>query len=88
MATTSFVVLKAGEGWTVFQDGEPLTQRGTKAAAVDLAHELAAKAGGLGGAPSLYVQDNAGELQRFDLNAGVKMLTRLLDSRRASPAQA
>lgn len=88
MALTSFVVLRTGEGWTVYQDGEPLEQRGTRAAAVDAAFALAARLDRLGAGPRLLVQDAVGELQLLDLSAGQKLLARLLADRRASPAQA
>lgn len=88
MAATSFVVLATGEGWTVFQDGEPLEQRGTRVAAVELAHVLATRINGFDLTATLLVQDDVGELHAWDLNAGAKLLARLLDSRRSSPAQA
>lgn len=85
---TSFVVLSTGGGWTVFQDGEPLLQRGDKAAAVDAALELAARARGFGAHLSFQVQDGAGELRPLDIDSGARMLARLFGDRSASTAQA
>jgi hypothetical protein len=86
--STSFVVIRVGEGWTVFQDGEPLETRVTKAGAAEIAHLLAVQFDALGYSSTLLVQDDAGELQPWDLNAGVRLLARLYADRRPSPATA
>lgn len=88
MALTSYVVLSTGEGWTVFQDGEPLEQRGTKAAAAEVAHLLATQAQVFGVQSRLFVQDVAGELEAWDLDAGPRMLAALFARRRPSTAEA
>ena len=85
---TSYVVIRVGEGWTVYQDGEPLESRVTKAAAAEIAHLLAVQSDALGARSTLQVQDDAGELQAWDLNAGARLLARLYADRRSSPATA
>ena len=88
MALTSYVVLSTGEGWTVYQDGEPLEQRGTKAAAAEVAHLLATQARVFGVTSRLFVQDSVGELEQWDLDTGPQMLAELFARRRPSTAEA
>jgi hypothetical protein len=88
MLSTSYVVLVNREGWTVYQDGEPVSVRADKADAADMAHRLALGAASEGVSARLYVQDEAGELQNWALDTGSKLLARLLASRRSSTADA
>lgn len=88
MSATTYAVIRNGEGWTVFQDGEAVEDRASKAVAVELAHVLAMRSESFGQCAELLVQDEGGELQSWDPGLGQKLLARLYAGRRGSRAEA